>query len=604
IITGLFVVTVLATTMIALLAFGISLNTISLFGVILTLGLFVDDSIVIVEAIDAFRKQGASAIDSITGAIKRVGSASVAGTATTVLVFAPMLFISGILGDFIRQLPVTVMLALSLSLLLSLIVIPVASKYLVLSRPPVGGPLSRIESAMGRGVAALPARGGWPVRIGGVALSIVMLFAGFNFAGRAGFDIFPEADDSDEIVVELDFDPGVTLDQAEALAVEASETVVETGGELVETASVFQGDEASSFAQFGLTPFRDRSTTAPELVERIEAELADLDGARATVSQISNGPPREDFPFQAQVYGDDVETVQSLADEIAAELEGSTYERANGEEFVVVETVVALDDVVARLDGERYVEVRARFDDDDNTALLNATEDVVADLYPAEELVALGLADDALRFDFGQESDNEDSFASAGIAFLVALVLMFVLLTVQFRSVMQPLLIFLAIPFGFFGVFFGLWVTGNPLSFFAMLGLIGLIGIAVNNTILLTDFANQERRAGADAVTAISVAVRQRFRPLVTTTITTVAGLLPLALTDPFWEPLAYTIIFGLVSSTFLVLVSFPYYYLAAEKLRDWGRAGFGRLFGRRSPAEAVDGDEGGGLREPEPALG
>ncbi|MEO1060840.1 MAG: efflux RND transporter permease subunit [Actinomycetota bacterium] len=595
IITALFVVTVLSATMIALLIAGISLNTISLFGVILTLGLFVDDSIVIAEATDAFRRKGVSAIDNITNAVRRVGAASVAGTATTVLVFAPMLFISGILGDFIRQLPITVMVALSISLVLSLVVIPVASKYLIVNAPTGGGPLGRVEARLGRMVASLPERGGWPVRIGGVALSIVMLVAGFNFAGRAGFDIFPEQGDADELVVELDFDPGVTLEEAEQISIEVSEVVVATGGELVETASVFQGDERSSFAQFGLTPFRERSVTAPELVEQLEGELADLDGARASVSQISNGPPREDFPFQAQVYGEDVDASLALADEIATDLQGSTLERANGEEFVVVETVVALSDVVARVDGERYVEVRARFDDDDNTALLNATEDAVADRYPAEELVALGLSEDSLRFDFGQESDNEDSFASAGVAFLAALVLMFVLLTAQFRSLLQPLLIFLAIPFSFFGVFFGLWVTGNPLSFFAMLGLIGLIGIAVNNTILLTDFANQERRAGADAVTAISVAVRQRFRPLVTTTITTVAGLLPLALTDPFWEPLAYTIIFGLVSSTFLVLLSFPYYYLGAEKLRDWGREGWRRLRGRgRTPEPAP---------EPEPAL-
>ena len=91
----------------------------------------------------------------------------------------------------------------------------------------------------------------------------------------------------------------------------------------------------------------------------------------------------------------------------------------------------------------------------------------------------------------------------------------------------------------------------------------------MNNTILLTDFANQERRAGADRVTAIEVAVRRRFRPLVSTSLTTVAGLLPLALSDPFWEALAFTIIFGLLSSTLLVVLSFPYYYLAIEWVRD-----------------------------------
>ena len=85
----------------------------------------------------------------------------------------------------------------------------------------------------------------------------------------------------------------------------------------------------------------------------------------------------------------------------------------------------------------------------------------------------------------------------------------------------------------------------------------------------MTDFANQERRAGADRKQAIETALRRRFRPLVATSLTTVAGVLPLALSDPFWEALGYTIIFGLLSSTFLVLFSFPYYYLAIEAVRD-----------------------------------
>ena len=151
----------------------------------------------------------------------------------------------------------------------------------------------------------------------------------------------------------------------------------------------------------------------------------------------------------------------------------------------------------------------------------------------------------------------------------MALGAMLILLIIQFRSSIQWLLVFLAIPFSFFGVFGGLLLTDNQISFFVMLGLLGLIGIAVNNTILLTDFANQERVAGANRQEAIREAMRRRFRPLIATTLTTVAGVLPLALSDPFWEALGFTIIFGLLSSTLLVLVSFPYYYLAFEWLRD-----------------------------------
>ena len=190
------------------------------------------------------------------------------------------------------------------------------------------------------------------------------------------------------------------------------------------------------------------------------------------------------------------------------------------------------------------------------------------DLFDGDALVARGLAADAITFDYGQESDNQDDFVSLGQALLVALVLMLLLLVVQFRSVVQPLLVFLAIPFSFFGVFSALSLSGNPISFFVGVGFIALIGVVVNNTILLVDAANQARRRGLRPGAAIGEAVERRFRPLIATTITTVVGLLPLALSDPFWESLGFTLIGGLISSTLLVLFAFPVWYLAVEKVR------------------------------------
>ncbi|MCO4835767.1 MAG: efflux RND transporter permease subunit, partial [Acidimicrobiaceae bacterium] len=185
---------------------------------------------------------------------------------------------------------------------------------------------------------------------------------------------------------------------------------------------------------------------------------------------------------------------------------------------------------------------------------------------------ARGLAPDALGFDFGLESDNQDDFAGLQYAGLIALALMLLLLTIQFRSLAQSMLIFLAIPFSFFGVFGALMLSDNPLSFLAVVGFIALIGVAVNNTILLVDAANQERRNGTGIGESIGSAVTSRFRPLVATTITTVAGLLPLSLADPFWESLGFTLMGGLVSSTVLVLLSFPAFYIALETVRTFVR--------------------------------
>ncbi len=573
IITALFILTVLATSIGVLYLAGISLNTISLFGLILALGLFVDDAIVITEAIDAFRGEEDDKIEIIGNAIKRVGAASISGTVTTVLVFAPMLAISGILGQFIRILPISVIIALVTSLVLSLVFIPFASRFIVLSAPPSQGPLAQMEDRLAQMVSSLPGtRGakGLAIAMGGFILSLGMTGIGlFVFAPQVGFNIFPTQKDSTEIAVEYTFEPGTTIEEAKAMALEVNQEAADLLGQDLESAYTFIGSPREAYTQFSLTDLGGRDT-APELVENKLAPLGDsVEGARVVFNQLSAGPPEALFPFQMQVFGDDAGTLTEAGLALAEVLDGAEIERPNGTTFNVVETDVALTDVVSRQDGERVIEVRARFDGDDVTTVTAETQAFIEEQFGPDELAELGLEADALGFDFGLESENQESFASMPAAFGIALVGMLVLLLIQFRSSVQWILVFLAIPFSFFGVFGGLLLTDNVLSFFVMLGLLGLIGIAVNNTILLTDFTNQERRAGADRKTAIENAIRRRFRPLVATSLTTVAGVLPLALSDPFWEALGYTIIFGLLSSTFLVLFAFPYYYLAIETVRD-----------------------------------
>jgi multidrug efflux pump subunit AcrB len=288
------------------------------------------------------------------------------------------------------------------------------------------------------------------------------------------------------------------------------------------------------------------------------------------VAPLENGPPVEDFPFAAQIAVDDgtIAAGELLAADLGEQLVGVTLDKASGEDTTIEDAIVSTEGQVYRIDGARQIEVRASFSNDDLTNNLDATEDLVNSIYGPDDLQALGLADDAIGFDFGQESDNQEDFASLGRALIVALALMLLLLVVQFRSIVQPLLIFLAIPFSFFGVFTALSFTDNPISFFVAVGFIALIGVVVNNTILLVDAANQARRRGLRPGEAIAEAVERRFRPLVATTLTTVVGLLPLALSDPFWESLTFTLIGGLISSTIMVLLAFPVFYLAVEMVR------------------------------------
>ncbi len=575
-ITAVFMGTVMLASLSGLWFFGYSLNTITLFGLILTLGLLVDDAIVISESIDANRDEADDELGVIRTSINRVGTASFAGTLTTVLVFGPMLFVGGVLGEFIRAIPTTVIITLLLSFFFSVIFIPAIAKPFLLSGAAGSNPFIKLVKMTARGagrLAAYPSGNGpkgWLVGTSLVAAAMAVVVTGFVIAGTLGFNIFPPGKDANVISVTADFEPGTTIEQAQELGRTIDAAVIEVLGDDLVRSQYIRGNERTLLTFIDITPFGDRDTTAPEFVERLEAALVGFEGGRLTIGTNENGPPVEDFPFAAQITATDanVAEAETLATELRAALVGTELDKASGEATQIADALISTEGQVFRTNGERQIEVRAAFSNDDLTNNLNAAEELVNALFPADELAARGLGAEAISFDFGQESDNQDDFAGLLVALLVAVVLVTLLLVVQFRSIVQPLLILMAIPFSLFGVFSALSLTDNPLSFFVFVGLIALIGVVVNNTILLIDAANQGRRAGLRPGEAIGQAVTRRFRPLVATTLTTVVGLLPLALSDPFWEALSFTLIGGLLSSTFLVLLAFPVIYLAVETVR------------------------------------
>jgi len=584
IITGLFMVTVVAATVSVLYLIGYTLNTITLFALVLSLGLFVDDATIVVESIVASRSKKRKPLESVKLAVRKIGAASFAGTFTTVLVFLPLAFLTGILGEFIRLMPITIIIALITSLTLSLTVIPVLAKFILLKQTEVDAftkinPIVKLESYIGIKAGELPRllktsrRKGIFVTIAMFMLSLGFFGAAIGYAGQLSFNIFPPSKDSNQIGFSINYPDGYSIEQAEEVATDINQVVVDVAGE--EAVRVLYGRNAqpnarSADASIELTPFNERDIKSPVIIEKLQAAMtaAVPEEVSVRVLQFDAGPPVAEFPLQVQVLEEDLEKATQLATEVRDYIDGATIERTNGNEANITKTQLPKTDSIARQSGQRVLTVSAAFDDDDTSALLQSAQTYIEDKFTPEFLVSQGYNEDSLGFDFGQETENADSFASLAYAFPIALLLMYILLASQFRSFLQPLLIFMAIPFTFLGVFGGLFYTDNALSFFVQVGLIGLIGIAVNNTILLTEYANQEKRAGVGSIDAIANAVQKRFRPLVTTTLTTVVALLPLALSDPFWEALAYTIIFGLLTSTILVVLSFPYYYLAAEWLR------------------------------------
>jgi len=593
-----FMALVMMGALIGLWVLGYSLNTITLFGLILTLGLLVDDAIVISESIDSSRDEPSPEEDGrrlgvVRTALERVGSASLAGSLTTVVVFSPMLFVSGILGEFIRSIPATVIITLILSFIFSIVFIPAVARVFLLRGPTSNNPIVRAEKSAARAVgrlAAYPWRNGWKGRsvgFGLVAVALTAIMAGGSIASSLPFSIFPAGKDSTGLAISAEFPPGTNIEQAQAISDDVDDVVVDVLGDELDRSQYVRGNERVTETFLDLTPIGTR-TKSPVFVEEIEQRFEQIaesnPGVRLTVGQLENGPPLLEFPFAAQIdvtSDADVAAGQQLAEDMRESLLGRKFE-SGGATIVVTDAIVSTNGQITRLDGERIIEVRAKFNEEQGlSGILNDAQLLVEADFPKSEIESRGLGAEAVAFDFGLESDNQDDFAGLITAGIVALILMLLLIAVQFRSLAQALLIFLAIPLSFLGVFGVLKLTDNPQSFLSGVGFIALIGVAVNNTILLVDSANQQRRAGASAGEAIQSAVTSRFRPLVTTTITTVVGLLPLALSDPFWESLGFTLMGGLVSSTVLVLFCFPAFYLGLESVRTPLRNAARRRSGR-----------------------
>lgn len=165
----------------------------------------------------------------------------------------------------------------------------------------------------------------------------------------------------------------------------------------------------------------------------------------------------------------------------------------------------------------------------------------------------------------GQQEQDSESVRSLGIGLGIALIAMYVLLTMEFKSYGQPMVVMAIIPFGIVGAVLGHWLMGLPLTLFSTLGLVALTGIVVNDSIVLVDFINNAVRSGTPLNQAVLDAGARRFRPVMLTSLTTIAGLSPILLETSFQAqlviPMAASLCFGLVTSTVLVLVLVPTYY-------------------------------------------
>jgi len=238
--------------------------------------------------------------------------------------------------------------------------------------------------------------------------------------------------------------------------------------------------------------------------------------------------------------------------------------------LIPLNKVARLDERVAlasirHLDGKRVITVRADVDDKNITSLK-------ANQLLAQKFKNVPQDYPGYSIEYGgEQEENIRSFRSFVKAFGLAFFLIFMILAASFNSLIQPLVVMMAIPFGLIGVIWAFFFHGLPISFLMMMGVVGLNGIVVNDSIVLVDFINNLRRKGADRRSSIIEAGQLRLRPVLLTSITTALGLTPTAYGiwggDPFLKPMALTIVWGIICATALTLVVLPCIYAIIDDI-------------------------------------
>ncbi|WP_430459964.1 efflux RND transporter permease subunit [Thalassolituus sp. LLYu03] len=633
---------------------GFGLQQMSIVGLVIALGLLVDNAIVVVENVARHLRDGDTPTDAAVKGSSQVAWAVASGTLTTVLSFLPMLLMQNGSGTFMRAMPVTVVLTLFASLLVALTLTPLLASKL----GKAAASTTRTQQKM-EGFAATVYQG-WLNRAlekpkAVMLVSVALLLASLSLFPFIGVSLFPKAE-KPMILVNIDMPEGSTFEKTDAMAARA-EALVRAEPLVLDIArnvgrgnpriyyNIMPSRQTVNFAQLFVTLSEHELPQVEPMVARLRQALAALPGAQITVKEFLQGPPVE-APVEIRIMGEELGQIQQVSHDVAAIMEQvpgvvgvenpvgkykvdlhvqinrdkaamlgiplttidrtirtalvglpmGVYRDDDGEEYDLVlrlseyprPELATFDDIqIKSANGELVpllqlanVELEtsiARFQHFDTERMARITSDVLPG-FKTESVTNAVVAElknyawpDGVHFTVGGEQANrKKAFGGMAKALLLAVFGIFAVLVLQFRSFVQPLIVFAAIPFALIGALLALFLTGYTFSFTAFIGLTSLVGIVVNNSIILVDYANQMRREGMDQLAAIAASAQTRFVPIVLTTLTTIGGLLPLTLSgSSMWSPMGWAIIGGLLVSTVLTLIVVPVLYRFLGKMPD-----------------------------------
>ncbi len=639
----------LAIGLILMNVLGYGLNQLSIVGLVVALGLLVDDSIVVVENIERWIREGYSKKEAALKATQQISLSVVGCTVTLIIAFLPLVFLPESSGDFVRSLPMAVITSVLASLLVSLTIIPFLSTWLLKNRDVAH--TNRIYDLFQKGIhlsyaplleKALKKPVFTLALAGGIFLIAMGLFP------VIGFSLFPTSEKPQflvNITTPLQSNLNTTNEVTKLVEKEVAKiselqnfaTNVGKGNPRIYYNEIPESDRSDYGQLFvQLKP----STSAPrkqEIVQSLQTSFAKITGAKVEVKNFEQGPPVT-APIEIRISGDKLDSLRSIASKVEALLKqtpGTLYVN-NPVANLKTDLRVAINKEKARQLGITTTEIdqtvrlaiaglkMGTFNDpqgNERSLLLTvprserATLDALNGIYvnnqlgksiPLAQIAELQFESSTLTIDhynklravsvssfvdanyltdrvlndvigkmqqltlppgykytFGGEFETkQESFAGFNTIIIVTAFLFIAVLILLFKTFKSTFIVLSVIPLGMVGALIALWITGNSLSFVAIIGLIALAGIEVKTSILLVDFTNQLRREGVDLDTAIQKSGEIRFLPIVLTTITAIGGLIPIALsTNPLISPLAIVLIGGLISSTLLSRIVTPVLY-------------------------------------------
>ncbi len=640
----------LALGLVAMNAMGFSLNQLSIVGLVVALGLLVDDSIVVVENIERWLRQGHSRTQAAINATKQIGLAVIGCTATLIIAFLPIVFMPEAAGEFIRGLPMAVITAVLASMLVSLTIVPfLASRVLKTHHNPEGNIFLRGLKKLISGSYSLLLDKALKRPVLTLMIAFALFGASLAVFRIIGFRIFPTSE-KPQFLININMPLQTNLEATDKMAgyvenelkkesqVEYFTTNVGKGNPRIYY-NVIPENEKGEFAQLFVQLNTDVSPSGKkEIIEELRKIFLPVAGAKIEVKDFEQGPPIE-APVAIRITGDNLDTLRRIANDVESAIKsipGSIYVN-NEVEVLKSDLKVAINTLKSRTLGIQTADIDktvrlavagigvGKYTDekgDEYEILLNAPKTKFATLNSFENLFinnAIGTPvplNQVAQLEFetspttikhldkkryvvvtafntkdvlaekinsaflkkaeqlnlpegyeiqlaGEVESEKDAFGGGFMTVVIATIFLFIMvLILEFKTFKSTLIVLSVIPLGIIGGVLMLWMTGNPLSFVAILGFIGLAGIEVKNSILLVDFTNQLRDQGKTVDEAIREAGEVRFLPIVLTSLTAIGGLAPIALSNnPLISPLALVLIGGLISSTILSRIVTPVLY-------------------------------------------